>query len=168
MSPEQIHILLEVAQRAKAAGRGGKEPIYAQACQQLDWSRATLMRRLKDVTVTTPRKRRSDAGTTSLSLPDAQELSTAMMEGYRANDKTIHALKLALKRLRASSISRWAVCWVFFWKQCSTYTASASLATYTTRNVPASSQTRSSIAPAPIDGIGLASSGCRPCCTLSS
>ena len=102
MSPEQIHILLEVAHRAQAAGRGGKEPIYAQACQQLDWSRATLMRRLKEVTVTTPRKRRSDAGTTSLSLPDAQELSTAMMEGYRANDKTIHALKLALVRLRAN------------------------------------------------------------------
>ena len=81
MSPEQIHILLEVAQRAQAAGRGGKEPIYAKACQKLNWSRATLMRRLKDVTVTTPRKRRSDAGTTSLSLPDAHELSTAMMEG---------------------------------------------------------------------------------------
>lgn len=102
MSPEQIHILLEVAQRAQAVGRGGKEPIYAQACQQLNWSRATLMRRLKDVTVTTPRKRRSDAGTTSLSLPDAHELSTAMMEGYRANDKSIHALKLALVRLRAN------------------------------------------------------------------
>lgn len=102
MSPALIEALLDVARRAQAAGHGGKEAVYAAACQHLGLSRATLMRRIKEVTVKPERKRRSDAGSTALSLPDAQLLSTTLMEGYRANDKAIHALKLALVRLRAN------------------------------------------------------------------
>lgn len=102
MSPALIEALLDVARRAQAAGHGGKEAVYAQACQHLGLSRATLMRRIKEVTVKPERKRRADAGTTALSLPEAQLLSAALMEGYRANDKSIHALKLALVRLRAN------------------------------------------------------------------
>ena len=101
MSPALIDALLDVRQRAHEAGHGGKDAVYAAACQQLGLSRATLMRRLKEVTVQPQRKRRSDAGTTSLTLADAQELSSKLMEGFRANDKSIHALKLALERLRA-------------------------------------------------------------------
>ncbi|MEG0051658.1 MAG: transposase [Comamonas sp.] len=97
-----IQALIEVDARARAAGHGGKEAVYMASCLQLGLSRATLMRHLRKVTVTNPRKRRSDAGSTALSLPDAQLLSMAMMEGYRANDKSIHALKLALVRLRAN------------------------------------------------------------------
>lgn len=103
MSPALIDALLDVHRRAQAAGHGGKEAVYAAACQHLGLSRATLMRRLTEVTVKPQRKRRSDAGTTSLSLAQAQELSAKIMEGYRANDKSIHALKLALERLRANS-----------------------------------------------------------------
>lgn len=102
MSPALIEALLDVARRAQEAGHGGKEAVYAAACQHLGLSRATLMRRIKEVTVKPERKRRSDAGATALSLPDAQLLSTTLMEGYRANDKAIHALKLALVRLRAN------------------------------------------------------------------
>lgn len=102
MSPALIEALQEVARRAAAAGHGGKAAVYAEACKHLGLTRATLMRRLKEVTVKPQRKRRSDAGTTSLSLADAQLLSAAMMEGYRANDKNIHALRLALQRLRAN------------------------------------------------------------------
>lgn len=101
MSPALIEALLDVQRRAAAAGHGGKEAVYADACQQLNMSRATLMRRLKEVSVQPQRKRRSDAGTTSLTLADAQELSSKLMEGFRANDKSIHALKLALERIRA-------------------------------------------------------------------
>ena len=103
MSPALIDALLDVQRRAHAAGHGGKQAVYAAACQHLNMSRATLMRRLKEVAVQPQRKRRSDAGTTSLSLADAQELSSKLMEGFRANDKSIHALKLALERLRANS-----------------------------------------------------------------
>ena len=101
MSPALIDALLDVQRRAHAAGHGGKQAVYAAACQQLGLSRATLMRRLKEVAVQPQRKRRSDAGTTSLTLADAQELSSKLMEGFRANDKSIHALKLALERIRA-------------------------------------------------------------------
>ena len=102
MSPALIEALLEVARRARDAGHGGKEAIYAEACRHLGLSRATLLRHLKACTVQAPRKRRADAGQVSLSRTDAQLLSAALMEGYRANDKAIHSLKLALQRLRAN------------------------------------------------------------------
>lgn len=100
MSPALISALLDVQHRARAAGHGGKEAVYAAACQHLGLSRATLMRRLKEVTVKPVRKRRSDAGKVGLSLADAQRLSAQMMEGYRANDKSIQALRLSLVQLR--------------------------------------------------------------------
>ena len=102
MSPALIEALLDVARRAQAAGHGNKEAVYTAACQHLGLSRATLMRNLKEVTVKTDRKRRSDHGETSLSRSDAQLLSSAMMEGYRANDKSIVTLRKALKMLRAN------------------------------------------------------------------
>ncbi|GKS97009.1 transposase [Acidovorax sp. SUPP2825] len=103
LSPALIDALLNVQRRAQAAGHGGKEAVYAAACEHLGYSRATLMRRLKEVTVQPERKRRNDAGKTSLTLPDAQRLSAQMMEGYRANDKSIQALKLSLEQLRAEN-----------------------------------------------------------------
>ena len=102
MSPALIEALLDVASRAQAAGHGKKEVVYAAACQHLGLSRATLMRHLKDVTVKTERKRRSDAGETSLSQADAVLISATMMEGYRANDKSIIKLRHALTVLRAN------------------------------------------------------------------
>jgi transposase InsO family protein len=100
MSPALIEALLDVAARARTAGHGGKEAVYAAACQHLGLSRATLMRRLKEVSVKPERKRRNDAGKMYLSLADAQRLSAQMMQGYRANDKSIQALRLSLIQLR--------------------------------------------------------------------
>lgn len=102
MSPALNEALQDVQRRAGAAGRGGKEAVYAAACQHLGLSRATLLRRLNEVIVKPTRKRRSDAGSTGLSLESAQLLSAVMMEGYRANKKSIQALNLALERLRAN------------------------------------------------------------------
>ncbi len=103
LNPALIDALLDVQRRAHAAGHGGKEAVYAAACQHLVMSRATLLRRLKDVTVKPQRKRRSDADHTSLSLADAKRLSGQMMEGYRANDKSIQSLPLSLEQLRAEN-----------------------------------------------------------------
>lgn len=103
MSPALIEALLDVHKRAQAAGHGGKEAVYAAACQHLGLSRATLMRRLKEVSVKPERKRRADAGKMSLSLADAHRLSAQMMEGYRANDKSIQAMRLSLQQLRAEN-----------------------------------------------------------------
>lgn len=101
LTPALVEALLDVQRRAQAAGHGGKEAVYAAACQHLGLSRATLMRRLKEVTVKPQRKRRSDAGTTSLSLAQAQRLSAQMMQGYRLNDKGIQSMRLSLEQLRA-------------------------------------------------------------------
>lgn len=103
LSPALLEALLDVQRRAADAGHGGKQAIYAAACEHLGLSRATFMRRLKEVTVKPQRKRRSDAGATGLSLADARRLSAQMMEGYRANDKSIQALKLSLEQLRAEN-----------------------------------------------------------------
>lgn len=103
LSPALIEALLDVQRRAAESGHGGKEAVYAAACQHLGLSRATLLRRLKEVTVKPQRKRRSDAGSTDLTLADAQRLSAHMMEGYRANDKSIQALRLSLQQLRAEN-----------------------------------------------------------------
>lgn len=103
LPPALIEALLDVQHRAHAAGHGGKDAVYVAACQHLALSRATLMRRLKEVTVKPQRKRRSDAGATSLTLADAQRLCQQMMQGYRANDKSIQSLKLSLEQLRAEN-----------------------------------------------------------------
>lgn len=103
MSPALIEALMDVQRRAEAAGHGGKGAVYAAACQHLGLSRATLMRNLKEVAVKPERKRRADAGKTTLSLADAQRLSAHMMEGYRANNKSIQALRLSLVQLRAEN-----------------------------------------------------------------
>lgn len=92
---------MDVQRRAQAAGHGGKGAIYAAACQHLGLSHATLMRHLKEVAVKPQRKRRADAGRSSLSLADADRLSAQMMEGYRKNNKAIQSLDLSLKELRA-------------------------------------------------------------------
>src|SRR5690606_37858619 len=102
MSPALIETLLDAKRRADAAGHGGRGRVYAETCARLGISRATLARHLKEITVTPERKRRVDAGQTSLSLPEAQRLSATLMEGFRANDKTIQTLRQALVRLRAN------------------------------------------------------------------
>ena len=103
MSPALIELLLEVAAQAAAAGHGRKDAVYAAAAQRLGLSRATLMRRLKEVTVKPTRKRRSDAGQMGLTRADALRLSAQMMEGYRANDKSIQTLRLSLEQLRTET-----------------------------------------------------------------
>jgi hypothetical protein len=60
------------------------------------------MRRLAEVAVRSARKRRSDAGQVTLTLADAQYLSAVMMEGFRANSKSILSLREALVKLRAN------------------------------------------------------------------
>jgi len=102
LGPVLIQFLVEVAAKAAAAGHGGKEAIYAAACQHTNMSRATLMRRLKEVTVKEKRKQRSDAGTTSIPEAMLQLVAATMMEGYRANNKKIMTVGHALEILAAN------------------------------------------------------------------
>ena len=100
IAPALMPYLVEVAQQAHAAGHGNKEAVYSAACVHTGWSRANLLRKLKEVTVKPERKQRSDAGSTQLNLAEAQRLSAELMQGYRANDKKIISVKLSLERLR--------------------------------------------------------------------
>lgn len=101
MSPAEIEALVAIAREAHEAGHGGRGAVYDRACRHLGINRSTLLRRLKEVTVKPERKRRSDAGDFGLTLLEAQRLNAHLMEGYRANDKSIQSLTLSLTQLRA-------------------------------------------------------------------
>lgn len=102
LNPVLIAYLCDVAAQANAAPHGGKEAVYAAACAHTRMSRATLLRKLKEITVKPTRKQRSDAGASQLAPDDARRLSAELMQGFRANDKKIMSVPLALVRLRAN------------------------------------------------------------------
>jgi transposase InsO family protein len=101
MNPALIDALCDVRRRAAAAGHGGKGAVYADACQRLGMTRATLMRRLKDVTVT-HRKQRSDAGTVSLPREEAALISALLMDSLRKTNKRLMSITQAVEILRAN------------------------------------------------------------------
>lgn len=102
IDPALLTVLVELAAQVQVAPHGGKEALYTAACQRTGLSRATLLRKLKEVTVKPDRKQRSDAGRVQLGLAEAQRLSAELMQGYRANDKKIISVPLALERIRAN------------------------------------------------------------------
>lgn len=99
-SPAMLQALMGVYLAASAAPSCGKGAVYAAACAQLGISLPTLHRYLKATMVKPQRKQRSDAGVINLSLRETQLLSVVMMEGFRANDKKISFVPLALRRAR--------------------------------------------------------------------
>ncbi|MBN0480792.1 transposase family protein, partial [Pseudomonas aeruginosa] len=70
------------------------------AADDLRISLATLYRKLKEVTVTQPRKKRVDAGTSALTRDEAELLSTTLIRSIRDNDKQLSTLERAVERLR--------------------------------------------------------------------
>ncbi len=100
MNPAYIQQLVSIADALAAAGHGKKEPIYQRAMKELNVSRGTLFRDLKEVAVSKPRKRRADAGVVMLSQEDAVIISAYCMEGYRKNNRKITSLKEAVQVLR--------------------------------------------------------------------
>ena len=69
-------------------------------------SRATLARKIKEVAVMAPRKRRSDAGQSALTLDEAKLISAALMETTRKNGKRLYSIKDAVTMLRANNAIR--------------------------------------------------------------
>ncbi|WP_339844356.1 transposase family protein [uncultured Halopseudomonas sp.] len=99
--------LVAVAQAVRAAGHGGKSAIYANACQELGLSRATLHRKLKDLTVTNKtRKRRTDAGQSDLTRDEALMISGVLMETLRNSGKRLYSITDAVQGLRANNLIR--------------------------------------------------------------
>ena len=101
--------LVQVAAATAAAGHGGKETIYVEACRALGLSRATLLRRLKEVSVKPPRKTRSDAGKTHVSRDEAILLSAALMATLRKSaTKRLLSVPDAIELMRVNGEVRLA------------------------------------------------------------
>lgn len=98
--------LVAVALAARKAGHGGKGAIYEAACRDLGLSRATLLRKLKEVSVMAQRKRRSDAGQSALTREEAMMISAVLMESTRKNGKRLYSVVDAIETLRANDMIR--------------------------------------------------------------
>jgi hypothetical protein len=106
MTPTIINKLVDVAERADAAGHGGKQAIYAQACADLGLSLGTLHRYLKKVRHAEPRRQRQDAGASGLTAHEALTISTLLIETTRKNGKALLSMEQALAELRANQVIR--------------------------------------------------------------
>lgn len=94
--------LVAIAQAARRAGHGARGAIYDAASTELGISRATLLRKIKEVAITDKRKRRTDAGKTALSRREAAMISATLMEATRKNGKRLYSVADAVEMLRAN------------------------------------------------------------------
>ncbi|EMW2842188.1 DDE-type integrase/transposase/recombinase, partial [Yersinia enterocolitica] len=72
------------------------------ACAELGLSRATLLRKLKEVSVTDKRKKRVDAGRSALSREEAALISATLREATRKNGKRLYSIADAVETLRTN------------------------------------------------------------------
>ncbi|MBX9447874.1 DDE-type integrase/transposase/recombinase [Dickeya chrysanthemi] len=104
MSAALTEKLVAIARAAREAGHGGRGAIYDAACVELGMSRATLLRKLKEVTVTDKRKKRTDAGQSTLTRDEAAVISATLMEATRKNGKRLYSIADAVEALRANGM----------------------------------------------------------------
>ncbi|MBN6075511.1 transposase family protein [Aggregatibacter actinomycetemcomitans] len=95
--------LLEIAQQAASAPHGKKGQVYAQACESLNISHATLMRELKQIGAKKARKQRNDKGNVAVGLDEAQTISAYWLACRRGvHNKVMSSLASVLEVLRAN------------------------------------------------------------------
>ncbi|WP_448092465.1 integrase [Pseudomonas lini] len=104
MTPVQTQLLARIAQQAANAPHGQRTAIYKAGAVELGVSIQTLQRKLKDTSMTKPRKRRSDAGCSALPLNEAQLISAVLLESIRANNKQLSTVERAVERLRSNNM----------------------------------------------------------------
>jgi hypothetical protein len=104
MNPVQIQQLAQIAQRADNAPHGQRTAVYQAGAAELGVSIQTLQRKLKEVRVAKPRKRRSDAGNSALPLEEARLISAVLLESIRANNKQLSTIERAVERLRSNGM----------------------------------------------------------------
>jgi hypothetical protein len=98
----QSQLILMFAQRLESAKHGEKNTILAEVQQQLAWSKDKFYRELKALGWTSGRKKRSDAGTTSLDETTIAHAAALLATGTRANGKQIMELPNAASILSAN------------------------------------------------------------------
>ena len=104
MNPVLTQRLVAIAEAANAAGHGNKEPVYQAACEELQMSRATLLKKLNAVRAPKPRKQRADAGETALTRDEALTISGALMETIRGTGKRTLSVEKAIDSLRDNGL----------------------------------------------------------------
>lgn len=102
MSAALTERLVSVARAARDAGHGKRGAVYDAACAELGFSRATLLRKLKEVSVTDKRKKRTDAGRSALSRDEAALISATLREATRKNGKRLYSISDAVETLRTN------------------------------------------------------------------
>ncbi len=106
LSPVQIDGLLAAHREAEAAGHGKKEAIYRRAAECLGMSLATVHRHLRAIALRDPRKRRADAGVSTLSRTEAELIAATIAESARKNTKRLYSVADAVEVLRANAMLR--------------------------------------------------------------
>ena len=96
--------LVDVAREVQTAPRGKRTTLCRAAALELGMSVATLYRKLEEVTVSAPRKQRSDSGKTALTRDEANLISALLIESIRANDKQLSTIERAVERLRSNGL----------------------------------------------------------------
>ena len=102
MSAVMTQRLVALARDIELAPHGSKTQLCEAAATDLGITLATVYRKLKEVTVTAPRKRRTDAGTSALERHEAELISAVLIQSIRDNDKQLSTLERAVERLRSN------------------------------------------------------------------
>ncbi|WP_213664280.1 DDE-type integrase/transposase/recombinase [Stutzerimonas stutzeri] len=102
MSAVMTQRLVALAREIEQAPHGSKTALCRAAAADLGITLATVYRKLKEVTVTATRKRRTDAGTSALERHEAELISAVLIQSIRDNDKQLSTLERAVERLRSN------------------------------------------------------------------
>ncbi|GKS85561.1 DDE-type integrase/transposase/recombinase [Acidovorax sp. SUPP1855] len=107
-NPAITQRLVHYSQALQAAPWGAKTPIYEAASAELQLSVATVIRKIKEVSIVSakPRKRRCDAGQTALTRDEAARISFMLLEHMRKNNKRLKSIADAVEDLRANELIR--------------------------------------------------------------
>ena len=98
--PAIAQLIGEQARAIGTARHGDRGALVDRICASTGQSRATVYRQLNQLTVRQPRRRRSDAGKTCVTLPEAQYLSGVLLESHRKGGKQLLTVQQALDMLR--------------------------------------------------------------------
>lgn len=98
--PAIAQLIGEQARAIGTARHGDRGALVDRICASTGQSRATVYRQLNQLTVRQPRRKRSDAGKTCVTLPEAQYLSGVLLESHRKGGKQLLTVQQALDMLR--------------------------------------------------------------------
>ncbi|MEC4750029.1 hypothetical protein [Methylomicrobium sp. Wu6] len=104
MSAAMLERLAAVALAAQEAPHGQRGQIYQTACVELGISLQTLHARLNAISVRPKRKRRNDAGATSLQRAEAEIIATYYLDHIRKNAKRVKPWDQAIDELRKNGM----------------------------------------------------------------